>query len=79
MKVIWDNPQAEGDAIAYRATATVEIKKIIAHPERFLADVGDTYRGIAIIRDAAIPLDEIHMIEGNRRVVLRFAQVRPNE
>jgi hypothetical protein len=77
MKIEWGAPQVKGDAVVYCATATLEIKQIAAHPDRFLADVGDTYQGVAIIRDASIPLDEIHVIEGNRRVIMHFARNAP--
>lgn len=73
MKTTWGSPQIEGDAIVRRATVTMEIRKIIAHPDRFRADVGDTYQGAVIVRDVNIPLNEIHLIEGGCRMILRYA------
>lgn len=72
MKLTWSEPQFKGDAVEYRATMSMEIRKIIAHPDRFAAGIGDTYQGIAITRDVNIPLNEIHVIEGGRRMILRY-------
>ncbi len=70
MRLEWAAPQVDGDTVVYRATMTMEVRQIIAHPDRFKSDIGDTYRGIRIIRDETIPLNEIHVIEGNRRMVI---------
>ena len=74
MKLEWEKPQvnADGNAIEYRAKMTMEVREIRAHPTRFLSGVGDTYQGTRIVRDASIPYNEIHVIEGNRRMIMRY-------
>lgn len=51
---------------------TILVQKIIAHPDRILDEVGDTYRGIPVVRDPTLPKNEIHLISGHRRVVMKF-------
>ena len=76
MKLTWEPPHvnAAGDAVEYRANLTMEMREIRAHPDRFKADIGDMYQGCRIVRDATIPLGEIHVIEGNRRMVLHYKE-----
>jgi hypothetical protein len=51
---------------------TILVQKVVAHPDRFLKEVGDTYMGIPIVRDPTLPKDEIHVISGNRRTVFKY-------
>ena len=74
MKYTWEPPRTNdaGDAVEYRVKVTMEMREMRAHPDRFKADIGGIYQGIRIVRDATIPMDEIHVIEGNRKMVMRF-------
>ena len=72
MKLEWAPPTTEGESVVYRATMTMEMREIRANPAQFKAGVGDVHQGVRVVRDANIPLGEIHVIEGNRRMVMKY-------
>lgn len=45
--------------------------EIHAHPKHFTDDMGDTYQGIRLIRDATIPLNEIHFLDATHRMIMK--------
>lgn len=74
MKFTYSKPQIEGDSVVTRVSMTIQPREVRAHPDRFKADIGDTYQGMRVVRDPTIPMNEIHVIEGNRRMVMRYAE-----
>jgi hypothetical protein len=53
------------------ASFTFTPLEIRAHPKRFTDDMGDTYEGIRLIRDEAIPLNEIHFLNATHRMIMK--------
>ncbi len=54
------------------ATVKMQPREIHGHPDRFVQSIGDEYHGVRIVRDSTIPINELHMIDGTHRMVMRF-------